>query len=1066
MSDEQKDHSTVPDGWPTWAVLLKPRIPTRQLSLFDRFAGWMSKNAPAVWEGELNLALENEAHANLRKKLGSTAQSASAELALMDWWDRLIAAGNQSARWEIPLQPPVVRLASTRPEFVRKDFLLLQHFRTLERAFVERLQEPLTPAELRDAILCSAIVNGGVVSRPMLGAITSIDASSISGHEGEIRVILHLPVGQAEFTEQIWYPDALTSVLFTRALKQRVFAPPAGMAGDSIDKPLLEQVRSALNTLNLPSFDCVDLLRAAHVAFSLSAPPYIAAYLADELPSQSLASDTLRHLCGWRHEQENKTAAQGNSDAMLPLGDYIEADFSYDPKSVRVDQVKIISAVTRLLEQKCQHPIRRIDEEIRRYGTGLWPVTRLLMEWTKWLLGGNNHEEHFFSRKPVEQSSARRYLRTIGRHLVTLAGDENLLEMEAEDLESLYELSAARVIQRKERGYFWARIGAFHRFLMLAGAPPLEITELDGFEATGFRRESANIIGDDYFQTFKQAIINDGGWGPESTHERILLAAILGYRCGLRRREIQMLLLHDVHPEPDPYLVVRSSEFARLKSHSSHRRLPLRAIVPDDELKLLLEHVARRKATLDETCGLVFSRQGEPRTPLSDAELFAPITAAFQSIIGLTTPRFRFHHLRHSFANWLFLALVRIDNPALAKDAPRLFQISPFSEEWSRILADTFFPRLLGTPQAPTRKNLYIVSALLGHLSPQTTAHSYLHLIDWLAGRESDLALGSHLANLGAPQLAAMCGLSPSMPHKPPYRELHSDPVAFMRRYVRQQLPGANRESEDRREPVRKAPDLASLFAMLGNPSPPPPVTLIGILYRFFKSNDPDRLARRYAVPLHSILSAAKNYQRLYAKQSVARTKNAMRLPGAPRQNEVAKIFWPMLDCASHAYAIADSERREDMIAAARLLIQRNGPKTARLYFGERQDSALQIVRGLIAMGLPAEKMSLEIRLADNPQQVTRGLDDTVAKIEKLGAPLDYQRLDWPRRRPGSSLLRLNFLAGPIDASISAKTFVTGQINAINYAALWIIFVAEVNSSQHIPCGHHQCSIAAAPQHF
>ncbi|MBK8525445.1 MAG: hypothetical protein IPL58_16295 [Betaproteobacteria bacterium] len=227
MSDEEKARSSVPDGWPTWAATLKPRIPARQLNLFERFAGWMSKNAPAVWEGELNLALENETHTDLRKKLGSTAQNAFAELALMDWWDRLIAAGNQSHRWEIPLLPPVVRLAPTRPEFVHKDFLLLQHFRTLEQAFVARLQEPLAPDQLRDAILCSAIVNGGVVSRPMLSSIISMDASSVSGHEGELRVTLHIPVGKSEITEQLWYPDALTSVLITRALKQPEISPPA-----------------------------------------------------------------------------------------------------------------------------------------------------------------------------------------------------------------------------------------------------------------------------------------------------------------------------------------------------------------------------------------------------------------------------------------------------------------------------------------------------------------------------------------------------------------------------------------------------------------------------------------------------------------------------------------------------------------------------------------------------------------------------------------------------------------------------------------------------------------------
>ncbi|MBK8525442.1 MAG: hypothetical protein IPL58_16280 [Betaproteobacteria bacterium] len=80
----------------------------------------------------------------------------------------------------------------------------------------------------------------------------------------------------------------------------------------------------------------------------------------------------------------------------------------------------------------------------------------------------------------------------------------------------------------------------------------------------------------------------------------------------------------------------------------------------------------KRKEVLDDVGGLVFSRQGDPRIPLADAELFTAITTAFQAIIGLQNSRFRFHHLRHSFANWLFLALVGIDNPELAKGWLRL----------------------------------------------------------------------------------------------------------------------------------------------------------------------------------------------------------------------------------------------------------------------------------------------------------------------------------------------------------------------------------------------------------
>ena len=71
MSDIETDSPSIPVGWPAWAATLKPHIPARNLNLFERFTAWMEKNAPTVWEGQLSLLLENEAHADLRKKLGN-----------------------------------------------------------------------------------------------------------------------------------------------------------------------------------------------------------------------------------------------------------------------------------------------------------------------------------------------------------------------------------------------------------------------------------------------------------------------------------------------------------------------------------------------------------------------------------------------------------------------------------------------------------------------------------------------------------------------------------------------------------------------------------------------------------------------------------------------------------------------------------------------------------------------------------------------------------------------------------------------------------------------------------
>jgi integrase len=1037
------------EQWPVWAASFQPHIPGQHLVLFDRFVAWMKKRAPAVWAGLAQLSLAKEDHAALRKALCVTAQSAASELSLMDWWDRLIAAGNQSNQWDIPLLPPIVRLPPVRPDFVRRDFLLLHSFRQIEAALLTRLQEELQPSQMCDAILCSTIINGGVVSRPMLCAIASIDAASISGYAGELRATLRIPTDKTEYTEQIWYPDALTSVLITRTLKlPGAFPARVDTLGPT---KLPTRINEAFDKLGLPFIDWSNLLRAAHVALKLSVPPYIAAYLSDELPSQSLPDDVLRRLCGWRREVPDQATASSDTTASSLHGDFIDVDVSYDPKAARVDQIKVINTVLALLEKESKHPIEKIDQETRRHGAGLWPITRLLLEWTKWHLGGHDDDPHSSGRKRIEKSSAVRYLRTIGRHLITVAEDENLLEMEAEDFESLYELSAARVIRRKERDYFWGRIASFHLFLTLAGAPEINIRELDGYEAAGQRRVSANLVGEPDFLAFKRSVMAAGGWGPDTPHLRILLAAILGIRCGLRRREVQMLQLHDVHPEPDPYLVIRSSEFARLKSHSSHRRLPLHALLPEDELGLLLDYVSKRKEGLVGHTGLVFSRQGEPLTPLPDTELFAPITAAFQVIIGLETPRFRFHHLRHSFANWLFLALVGIDNPEIAKASTPLPTLSPFRGNRIAPLSEALFPRLLGTPPAPTRKNLYIVSSLLGHLSPLTTCRSYLHIIDWLAGRELDVALGCRLANLGAGQLGAICGLSPSMPHKLPYRDLLNQPVAFLRRYVQQQLPPIRREVVDEREWEPANRELGRIFTELGTPVPPPPVILLLVLARLQRQEEADILSRCYTVSRNAIDSAALHYQRLYAKQSVATPKKRIRFPGPPRQLDAAKEFWRILDQTSQAFSNGDANTRRAMIAAARLLIQRNGPKTGRLYFGEKQESAPEIVRGLIAMGVPAAGMMLEVRTPDRQHEVRSILDEVITIVEKLGVRQDHTNLDWPKRAPKGPVLRLHFLPTPDTGMLKETVLSNGKIHGINYAAIWILFASTGLSHQATP---------------
>ena len=100
-------------------------------------------------------------------------------------------------------------------------------------------------------------------------------------------------------------------------------------------------------------------------------------------------------------------------------------------------------------------------------------------------------------------------------------------------------------------------------------------------------------------------------------------------------------------------------------------------------------------------------------------------------------------------------------------------------------------------------------------------------------------------------------------------------------------------------------------------------------------------------------------------------------------------------------------------------------------------------------MGIPVAEMKLEIRTPDSPQAQRPFLDETIAAVEKLGISLDYQRLDWSKREPKATVLRLHFLATPVTNSLKEKILSSGKINGINYAAIWVMFASDVHVAGH-----------------
>lgn len=1013
-------------GWPVWASAVAPRDLEKRKPLFDFFCHWMAKNVPSLWSGQPEPGYTQEILETQLSNLLGTESELTAHRIFANWWDLLVAEGHRLKLWSVRPGSQRVKLAPERPAFVRRDFQLLARLRLLEDAFLDRVSGALESKHLYDAFLLSAILNGGVLSFERVVGLLTLRADTVQMMNGTLWATLVLPVaGSAKASRPVlWYPDALTATLLIRCLSEEAF--PSCVSTPLERKAVWPRLQTASEHLQLGPWDdgLNDLLRAARVSTALNVPGFVAAFLADDLESHSLPDAVIRRVGGWALPAEKATsddAQRSAEDNSMP----IRLDVSFQPDLPRKSQMLVARDVCKRLGNK-RGVIERLKEVLKENEGGLWPITHALISWTIWRL------EPGCPLGVIKASSAETYFRTLALHLIYEAEDLDLLDLEVDDFETLYERAAERVDTEARRAYFWGRLRDFHDFMFRCGAPDVDLRELDGWVSTGAVKVSANLVTQNEFQRFKESLNAETD---RDAGTMVLLAGTLAYRAGLRRRETQMLRIQDIHPGPEPFLLIRPSRLASLKTNSSKRRIPLRPLLPSDELEALMAFRAKRIDQVGSEAGLLFADPSAPWTPLPYARLIDPVTALFAAITGQVGLPFRFHHLRHSFANWIFIAFLAMDEPELLARRLPFLDSHLLSAERLQLLRECFFPLGDGAESFPDRRHLYQVAALMGHLSPTTTCLSYLHLIDWLGGRYLDLALENRLQELGAPQLGRLCGLSGSMPYKGMYRDLAHSPTGFMRHYVAVH----GRAHEVKSAPVGEPEKLPSLSELI-KPSLPRPAVMVMLLRRHFSGATLEKLEQTFAVPAKAIEAAAQAYRRMYAKQSIKTPKLHFKLPRPPRtrsdQREYFRILGHAVDSA------AKPQNRPALIAVAEALIQRTGPRTGQIYFGTKGRDVELILKGLSLLGVDASEMTLVVRspadVGANPDFVIRATD----LGKKTGVSTVVDSLKWDERKMKGPLLRLDvkYKTGDVGAT---ELHWEGRVRGLNHAAVWIRMVEE-----------------------
>lgn len=274
-------------------------------------------------------------------------------------------------------------------------------------------------------------------------------------------------------------------------------------------------------------------------------------------------------------------------------------------------------------------------------------------------------------------------------------------------------------------GEMQASFSGWHDFLHTVygvEAAPLETSD-------GYGVDAALLTPTEFEIAKRQLLKADHDFG------RIQLALlVLGYRCGLRRSEAWARTFDDFHgmevgSMSAPELLVRPNKEAGVKSVSAVRRLPLAVLLPQDELNWLAEFVSERKRRnpSDSRRVPLFADPISGDFRVTEPHVFAALTRLLKDITGYE--KFRFHHLRHSFAS---LTLVRLlENHAgelLDENGMLRFRVSHDNDGQANA------PLWKRAGLGDSSSSLALLSQWMGHSSERVTLRSYAHLLDYLIG--------------------------------------------------------------------------------------------------------------------------------------------------------------------------------------------------------------------------------------------------------------------------------------------------------------------------------------------
>lgn len=676
---------------------------------------------------------------------------------------RFLKAGEDLFGW--PAQPysPVVRLRERGSPLNKTNFPLIARFRRLRSAFLahwsengslaaryaaETSLEPEERERLRAhacaQVLASAVLFGGLMSPGRLLKLADVGLARLDCSPRWLWVDWpDDPESQTPVWTR-WIADRLSALLIAQARVAGLarLSTLAEGASDARRKIYPAMLRPFLESLDIDRNDVPSsltaLMEAAQAWGLRHLPPFLVEYGRERLPSASLPPGPWRRIVFGRPEAQEEGTEAGATD---PESVGVAGEVGREPRDVdpnlRARSLELRNILRGIPQpaggkrKKEKHALRGALLAFRKR-EDLPVIIALLAEWAYERL--DSHA----ARKTAPSVVLAQCL-AIDRLLIDEIGFDDPRDFTASAFEELYDRVREGVRSTKTYNRRSGALAQFHAFLVARyGVDGTPEDFFDGVTETG--GVDANLFTEAEYRRVRERLAPEVDAADPFRAAMRHTAFTLAVRCKMRRSEIKRLRLADVLGEASPILMLSHRSGDQLKSSSAQRLFRLAAMFEPAELEEFRAHVRRIRETLDEATEpldaddvFLFHDQGTLTRVMPEEALFGPIQAELRRVTG--NPSIREHHCRHAGLNQDSLLLME----QVVRGCSHLLADGDATDRSARLLA-----AMIGTFDMNSQ-HLWASAFIAGHLTPEVTIGSYLHLNCWLlhcaVERELDLML-------------------------------------------------------------------------------------------------------------------------------------------------------------------------------------------------------------------------------------------------------------------------------------------------------------------------------------